>query len=70
MLSTITKIPSEERKKKPCLLANTFANEPVGRHQEILFLYFIPFLNFFGEEKNIKKCVGILNDQVKRNNGI
>ena len=65
-LSTITKIPSEEQKKS-CLLANTYANEPVGHPPRNNFSLFYSLLKTFlanKKKKKILKCGGNLNDQI------
>ena len=58
-LSTIKKYPSEDRKK--CFLANTYANESVGRPQKNNFSFFIPFWNsvFFGVFCGYQKKISV-----------
>ena len=60
----------QRRTEKHCLLANTYANEPIGHAPRNIFSLFYSLQNLFGLTKSIKKCGGNLNDQIKRNNGI
>ena len=52
-LSTITEIPCEEQ-KKPCLPANTYANESVRRPPRNTFSLFYSLLKLVWLTKNIK----------------